>query len=172
MSSGRIRFEQIDGLMTDTQSLANKGDGLYYDEVNEEFVPGVPPSKPLYGQHYQYKTKNVDASTSSVIYEDYLTMDTPVLPAGKYMLEAQYIWRTAGSNTFMSSALSIDGASNETHVDSSSKNNVIQRAVTTGFFEVEFPTAMAHTFIIQYKSEGAPGTVYLYSASIKIIRVE
>lgn len=42
MSSGRIRFGQIDGLKEDTQATANDGDLLVYDQANEEFKSETP----------------------------------------------------------------------------------------------------------------------------------
>ena len=37
MSTGRIRFGQIDGFEEDTQANASTGDILVYDETDEEF---------------------------------------------------------------------------------------------------------------------------------------
>jgi len=85
MSSGKVRFGQIDGLMEDTQALANQDDVLAFDVPDEEFKP-VSPFTVGYGSEFHFSENLNTVVTSNTLYQNQHTFLTGTLPVGTYLI--------------------------------------------------------------------------------------
>jgi hypothetical protein len=172
MSSGRVRFGQIDGLREDTQAVANEGDGLYYDSANEEFVAGPPPSAPLFGRDFnEYEVDGLQ-STSSTLYQNYLTFVTPNLPAGNYIVYAGYIVNTTASNVSIEVRTQLDSVDifNENFRLYGGNTAPANERLYPAHFEV-LALSGVHTFTTDFRRQGNNKVVDIYHAHIVLWRV-
>ena len=171
MSTGRIRFQQIDGLREDTQADATQGQILVYDEPTEEFYAADNPVGVFGNDFNEYEVDGLQ-STSSQIYQNYLTFVTPSLPAGNYIVFVGYILNTTASNVSIEVRTQLDT------VDIFNENFRLYGGNTAPSNERLYPTHFevlalsgVHTFTVDFRRQGNNKLVDIYHAHIVLWRV-
>lgn len=169
MAKTKVDFRQIDGIKDDAQENANNGDVLTFNLVNEEYEP---QPLPVFGDDFnEYEVDGLQ-STSSQIYQNYLTFVTPSLPAGNYIVYVGYIANTTASNVSVQIRTQLDA------VDIFPENYRLYGGNTSPVNERLYPTHFevlpldgVHTFTVDFRRQGNNKVVDVYHAHIVLWRV-
>lgn len=135
---------------------------------------GVGVSQNIYSNNYLVPTytlfafDNGSQSTSSNVFQNRLTINTPVLPIGTYMFSWSGLAGTTGLDRIVDFRLTIDGVDTGT-VIINNRNTVQTNVGLQGF--VDFATETTHTLVLQFR-RNTNITVTFSRVSIYFFRVE
>jgi hypothetical protein len=177
-----VDIDNPDGSITvvsNRYQLANDqlapGNNQYYgtNEIgNKQWLPSN-----VFGTEYQFATNNTEASTGSTTFQNYLTLTTPVIPAGTYRIGWFAVTRKSAASNDYSARVQIDDSidlidpANGGQIQVEHKDpGTNQRVPYSGFGEVTFATAGSHTIDYDYREQSG-GTSFTYQVNLEIWRV-
>ena len=172
------------GIVGTGRVIIGKGEGLVvlsgFDEgVVTSDSSGVLTSEPLpvFGQNYQKAERTDEQSTGSTTFQNYLTLTTPSIPAGEYIVNWFMVTRRSNTGADFSARVQVDdtidlvdpangGSIQVEHKDSGTNQRVPYSSHNT------FTTLSAgtHTIDIDYREQGG-GTSYVFHAVLTMWRV-
>lgn len=130
--------------------------------------------------YYQYKEDKTISVTTTKFYVDKLTLNTPVVPAGRYKIVVSYGWNhNSTTNDFVARVLSdgvqLDNEHQQEPKDAAGSFGTTssnQKHYTTRIFFVVFNTDASHTITLQYKSSSSGVKSSIWDAKIEFWRIK
>jgi hypothetical protein len=130
------------------------------------------PAATLFGTEAQ------DAATSTLVtqtgptWNTYLTLTTPVVPAGRYRVGMAFTWAHGSTNNNINVELFQDGTTTLWNIVQEPQDAAItQRISASGFAYVTFATAASHTFDIRFQAQSAGNTARAQQGAIEFWRI-
>jgi len=165
----RISLDQLDEFNNVIETIQD-GEPIKWDATAENFVPYQPR---VFGENFGYEFTDVDVSTNLTLFQNYMDIDTPILPPGIYLFFVQVSWRTANAQSLLELTVLRDGVDmfTEHQVESSAstKSEVRKYVNGEGLFTVS--TEGPVNFKLEYKRVGATGSIYLFSGYMRWFRI-
>ncbi len=168
----RISLDQLDEFNNVIETIEN--DNLIkWDADAENFVPLQLPSGLVFGNNFQYEVSETYVSTSSTVFQTYLTMVTSVIPAGTYRVSPEIFWRSVSTSTFIQMDVLVDGVDvfPIKYTNSSHRNDTDMRDVAYGVTYVTFTEDATHTILLRYRRDGTNGSINVYGGLLEFWRV-
>lgn len=169
----RIDLHQLDEFNNQFVTNVEHGDVPVWDANtnNGEFKP--VPFQGVFGTEFYTYYDDTEVSTTSDVYQDYFDITTPSLPAGDYLLLVQVVWRTSNARSLLELRLLKDTVElfDIHQVESSASTDVLVRKYVNG--EGVFTQASDGTvqFQLQYRRQSAVGSLYVFSAYLRLFRI-
>ena len=127
----------------------------------------------LFGQDYQYNSDTGSDWTNSENYQEKLSLETSVIPAGLYMIGWSYEFRQVVITAEWFGRVALDGGDTFAKMLSEVSIKNIDGASfypCGGFAEWEFDSTTDHEIIIEYCT-GTGGTAFIRNAMLEIFRI-
>lgn len=169
----RIALDQLDEFQGVLETI-QLDEGIKWNPTSENFEPHHYPSKPYFGEEFDYEYSNAQVSTNSQTPATYIDWTTESLPVGRYLLLVQVCWRTSNVTSLLAMTLLRDGVDlfEPPKVSSSASTNADVRLYVNGEGVFEVTTAGPINFKLNYNRAGSNGTVHLFNGYIRLFRID
>ena len=127
-----------------------------------------------FGAYWTKAERLAEHTTSSTSWVDHLEFNTPIVPAGDYILTFFYNWGCDSTSDNFNAEILLDGSNIMTHVEMATDSGSDQRAIASGQIPIVL-SAGAHNFKMHFKaSSGAWGstTAKLYNTRMMFWRAQ
>jgi hypothetical protein len=104
--------------------------------------------------------------------DEFMTLDTPTLPAGTYRISWYYLWAFTATNSAFKAIIQIDDTTTILdHQQTPMNGSSTERHQASGFFVTDL-TAGAHFIDLDFARVGAQGTAFIHQGRLEIERVD
>ena len=126
----------------------------------------------VFGTEYSEIRSTVDATTGSGSFQPVLTLNTEIVPTGKYLISFFYNWGySTVQRDFVAQIMIDDKNVIMVHQQEPKDPGVDQRNITSGSIPVEL-TQGSHKIELQYRAQQNGDTARIYNMNLQIWRVE
>lgn len=123
----------------------------------------------VFGAQIYYQEQNAETSNNSTTtWANKITLTTPSLPLGDYLVQYQFNWRSAKANRQLEFRIQIGGADVDTGEPFT--GSASDRQLISGFRRVQSISGI-QTFTLDFRVGGSRTTVYLYNARMFVWRI-
>jgi hypothetical protein len=170
MASTKIDLDQLDEFQNVLATITD-GQGIVWNNSTEKFIPANLATG-VFGDNFnEYEVDGIQ-STSSEIFQNYLTFVTPTLPAGNYIIYVGYIANTTASNVSVEIRTQLDGIDifPENFRQYGGNTSPVNERLYPAHFEV-VPLNGIHTITVDFRRQGNNKVVNIYHAHVVLWRV-
>lgn len=128
----------------------------------------ISPPEPTFGSQYQYADSSAPSSTTSVVFQNKLTLTTPSIPAGSYRLGYSYRWGLSQTNNQRFFIAQILADANQVYYHQQSTHAPENQHRTSGFVDLTYGSSGTHTYQVQWARLGTATP----TATIQDVRLE
>lgn len=137
------------------------------------------PAGGVFGTEYDYEEKTTLQTTTSTSWQEYMSLTTASLSAGKYRIGWMYVWSYSDSNDEFMARVQVDNTTNlinpgdgtyPYHRQEPTDGGTDQRCYNYGFREVTL-TAGVHDIDMDFQSDETADTARMHHGQIEIWKV-
>lgn len=166
----RIDLSQMDDFRPDFNETIQDGEFAVWDNDNKYFVPG----KPVFGSQYQRYVELSNTTTSGTAWITHQSFTTPVLPAGKYMIQWQFTWSNEEEkDTRLEVRVRANGDDlYETNFEQSmAGKDFNDRNISTAFNEYDIASDETINILMEMRRQDKNERVRIYNSQFIIYRI-
>lgn len=146
------------------------------DQGSGQAQVSIPSPTPIFGSEPQIFRNQVQASTTSNTFVDYMNVNTTSLAGGTYRIGVSYVWRQSSARDKFSARVLLDGTpvifdpnGSGEHQQEPKDPQADQRHPAAGF-DWFVLTAGVHTIQLQFREQDG-NTAFLFNAQIELWRI-
>lgn len=149
-------------------TLGAIADGQYLSRAGAS-VAGVTP--PVFGTQFVTANDETTSSTTSTTFQTKLTLTTPSVPAGTYIIQWTYYWAYSSAANSFEGRILRDGSVVEALHRQEPQDTSLTQAHAHTKFDVMVLTAGVHTFDLQYRNSGGGNTAQIQHVHMLFYRL-
>lgn len=140
-------------------------------------ISTTPLAVQIFGSEYQYAENNTFTTTASTTFQEFLSLTTPSVPAGDYLIQWEYGWGCSDDTAEFCGRVQVDDTVNlldpdgaGQHLEEPQDAASDQVHIASGFRQVTLTNA-AHTIDLDFRRQGPTATARIFYGRLYIYRV-
>lgn len=142
----------------------------FINTIGSDLGGGEVSIENIFGSNYQYAESLALSSTSSGTFQVKLSLVTPSIPAGTYIIHYFYKWALSVNGNNFLGRITTDAAVRVTHTQEPKDPGNDQEHLASGFIQEVFGAAGIHTINIEYRPNNVAHTAFISDARMYIQR--